>query len=158
MPPENNINGRISQGFYDFLTNIIFKLEDFDMRLFMGDMNARYNHESDVVAVIDENDIRSRTVIDETKNSRGQIFMDFLKSVNNSLINGRVTPDMDNFTCISHKERSVVDYMFMPRENIQNTEKFAVLTVTSRGYFPVRGQIYLLKIASICGNFTPIGP
>ena len=37
---------------------------------------------------------------------------------------------MDNFTCISHKGQSVVDYMFMPRENIQNIEKFAVLTVT----------------------------
>ena len=67
LPLENNINGRISQGFDDFLTNIIFKLEDFDMYLFMGDMNARCGHESEVVAVIDGNDIRSRTVIDERK-------------------------------------------------------------------------------------------
>ena len=100
------------------------------MCLFMGDMNARCGHESDVVAVINGNDIRSRTVIDETKSIRGPIFMDFLKSVKYCLIDGWVTPDMDNFTCISHKGQSVVDYMFMPRENIQNIEKFAVLTVT----------------------------
>ena len=130
LPPENNINGRISQGFYDFLTNIIFKLDDFDMCLFMGDMHARCGQESDVVAVIDGSDIRSRNVIDDTKNSRGPIFMDFLKSVNYLLINGRITPELDNFTCISHKGRSVVDYMFTPRENIKNIEQCAVLTVT----------------------------
>ena len=130
MPPENNINGRVSQGFYDFLTNIIFKLDDFDMCLFMGDMNARCGQESDIVAVIDGSDIRSRNIIDDTKNSRGPIFMDFLKSVNYLLINGRITPELDNFTCISHKGRSVVDYMFTPRENIKNTEQCAVLTVT----------------------------
>ena len=130
LPPENNINGRLSQGFYDYLTNIVFKLEDFDMCLFMGDMNERCGNESDMVSVIDGNSISSRNIIDETKNSPGPNFMDFLKSVNYCLINGRISPDMDNFTCISHKGRSVVDYMFMPHENIQNVEQFAVWTVT----------------------------
>ena len=31
------------------------------------------------------------------------------------------------------------------------------LSINSRRDSPVRGQIYLLKIASIYGNFTPIG-
>ena len=30
-------------------------------------------------------------------------------------------------------------------------------TLNSRRYSPVRGVIYLLKITSIYGNFTPIG-
>ena len=58
----------------------------------------------------------------------GKYFVTFY--VNYCLLNGRITPDMDNFTCISDKGRSVVDYMFMPLENIQNVEQFAVLTVT----------------------------
>ena len=41
-----------------------------------------------------------------------------------------MTPDLDNFTCISHKGRSVVDYMFVPYENIDNIEQFAVLPIT----------------------------
>ena len=56
--------------------------------------------------------------------------MDFLKSVNCCLLNGCVTPDLDNFTCISHKGRAVVDYMLVPYENIDNIEQFAVLPIT----------------------------
>ena len=70
LPPENNINSRISQEFFDYLTNIIFKIEDFDMRLFTGDMNARCGNESDFVAVIDSNYLPKRILIDETKNCK----------------------------------------------------------------------------------------
>ena len=35
---------------------------------------------------------------------------------------------------------------------------YNAFTCPSRRDSPVRGQIYLLKIASIYGNFTPIGP
>ena len=120
----------LSQEFFDYLTNTIFRLNDFDLCLYLGDVNARCGRESDVVAVIDGNRLPDRRIIDETKNTRGPIFMDFLKSVNCCLLNGRVTPDLDNFTCISHKGRSVVDYMFVPYENIDNIEQFAVLPIT----------------------------
>ena len=30
LPPEVNVNGRISQEFYDYLTNIIFRIDDND--------------------------------------------------------------------------------------------------------------------------------
>ena len=48
---------------------------------------------------------------------------------------------------------------------IEETKRFLMfrldvkgnVNVNSRRYFPVRGQIYLLIIASIYGNFTPIG-
>ena len=130
LPPENNINGRLSQECFDYLTDTIFRLNDFDLCLYLGDVNARCGRESDVVAVIDGNRLPDRRIIDETKNTRGPIFMDFLKSVNCCLLNGRVTPDLDNFTCISHKGRSVVDYMFVPYENIDNIEQFAVLPIT----------------------------
>ena len=66
------------------------------MCLFTGDMNARCGNESDFVAVIDSNYLPKRILIDETKNSRGAVFTDYLKSVNYCIINGRVTTDMDN--------------------------------------------------------------
>ena len=129
LPPEVNVNGRISQEFYDYLTNIIFRIDDNDFCLFMGDMNARCGNEADIVTIIDK-DIPDRVSIDDTKNSRGTVFLDFLKSVNHCMLNGRITPDLDNFTCISHKGRSVVDYLFVGHESISNINQFSVLTVT----------------------------
>ena len=95
----------------------------------MGDMNARCGNEADIVTIIDK-DIPDRVSIDDTKNSRSSVFLDFLKSVNYCMLNGRITPDLNNFTCISHKGRSVVDYLFVRHESISNINQFSVLTVT----------------------------
>ena len=117
LPPEVNVNGRISPEFYDYLTNIIFRIDDNDFCLFMGDINAWCGNEADIVTIIGK-DISDRFSIDDMKNSRGTVFSDFLKSVNYCILNGRITPDLDNFTCISHKGRSVVDYLFVRHESI----------------------------------------
>ena len=129
LPPEVNENGGISQEFYDYLTNIIFRIDDNGFCVFMGDMNARCGNEEDIVTIIDK-DIPDRVSIDDTKNSRGTVFLDFLKSVNYCMLIGRITPDLENFTCISHKGRSVVDYLFVRHESISNINQFSVLTVT----------------------------
>ena len=111
---EVNVNGRISQEFYDYLTNIIFRIDENDFCLFMGDMNARCGNKADIVTIIDKA-IPDRVSIDDTKNSRGIVFLDFLKSVN---------------YCIYHKGRSVLDYLFVGHESISNTNQFSVLKVT----------------------------
>ena len=49
-----------------------------------------------------------RKVIDEVKTERGEALVSFLRSSGLCLVNGRV--GQDNFTCISGKGRSVVDY------------------------------------------------
>ena len=130
LPPECNRNGRDSQAFFDHLTNLMYRTNDFDFCLYLGDINARCGNESDLVTLVDNSHIGTRSCIDDVKNPRGPVFIDFLKSVNYCLLNGRVNPDMDNFTCISHKGRSVVDYMFVPHENLSYIESFAVLPVT----------------------------
>ena len=62
---------------------------------------------------------------------------------------------MDNFNCISHKGRSLVDTMFVPHENIQNIEQFAVLPVTDLcsefGIHTDRGK---LDHSMLCAEFT----
>ena len=52
-----------------------------------------------------------------------------------------------------HKNLKV---LFFPIRG-KTTLFFSIEPVCSRRDSPVRGQIYLLKIASIYGNFTPIG-
>ena len=74
-----------------------------------------------------DKDIPDRVSIDDTKNSRGT---GFLKSVNYCMLSGHITPDLDNFSCISHKGRSVVDYLFVRHESILNINQFSVSTVT----------------------------
>ena len=58
----------------------------------------------------------------------------------------------------------VAIFFFVPYSCLGLALVFNLLVLTfrssihiSRRYSPVRGQIYLLKIASIYGNFTPIG-
>ena len=79
LPPENNIIGRLSQEFFDYLTNTIFRLNDFDLCLYLGDVNARCGRESDVVAVIDGNRLPDRRIIDETQKYTGSNLYGLLK-------------------------------------------------------------------------------
>ena len=73
------------------------------------DFNARIGEENDVIHNIDN--VAQRVVLDEIKNPRGDVFTDFLKDMQLCVINGRVTPQNDNFTFVSTHGRSVVDYI-----------------------------------------------
>ena len=47
----------------------------------IGDANARCGDESDHIAVVDDGNIPQRSYVDDQKNSRGPVFIYFLKSV-----------------------------------------------------------------------------
>ena len=82
----------------------------------IGDANARCGDESDLIAVVDDGNIPQR--------------YNFLKSVQCCMLNGRFDTGNNNFTCISHRDRFVVDYMFLPRCFYNNVKQFNVFTVT----------------------------
>lgn len=130
LPPENNLNGRHAQEFFDHLTNISFRTADYDFCMFLGDVNGRCGEENDLVSVIDDKIIPNRVIVDNVRNPRGLCFIDFLKSIHYCILNGRFDPDHDNYTCISHRGKSVVDYMFLPHEQFSLVKFFSVLTVT----------------------------
>ena len=44
------------------------------------------------------------------------------------MLNGRVTPDLNNFTFMSHQGTSVNDYMIVNHEALKYCKKFEVLT------------------------------
>ena len=65
-------------------------------------------------------------MIDEVKNNQGEIFVDFLRSVNMGVVNGR--KGKDAFTCVSGKGYSVVDYCIVRAEYFDLIGNFRVVT------------------------------
>ena len=66
-----------------------------------------------------------REVIDATENHYGNLLVDFLVDSNVCMLNGRVGNN-DNFTCVSKKGRSVVDYVLIPHGNLPSVSDFKV--------------------------------
>ncbi len=56
--------------------------------------------------------------------------MDLLKDSKLCVLNGRVTPTLDDYTFISHLGKSVVDYIAVNHEALQFCTKFEVVTMT----------------------------
>ncbi len=58
-----------------------------------------------------------RQILDEVKNTHGEVFLDFLLEANICIPNGRITLQFDNYTSVSVKGKSVVDYCAVPHRN-----------------------------------------
>ena len=82
-----------------------------------GDFNSRCGCLKDV-----DGDIVLRNVIDEVKTEQGEVLVTFLRSFGLCLVNGRV--GQDNFTCISSKGCSVVDYCLVFQEDLNMVSQF----------------------------------
>ncbi len=80
---------------------------------FCGDYNARSGNLTDVMEDIDIN-LPSRISIDDVIHGHGEAMIDFLKHSKMCILNGRLSPENDNFTYLSDKGRSVVDYIVPP--------------------------------------------
>ena len=91
-----------------------------------GDLNARVGQESDYIEGVD--DVKPREVIDDTVNRYGDHFLDFLINCNFCMLNGRL--GTNDFTHISKRGRSVVDYVCVPHEQYANYSDFSVQTMT----------------------------
>ena len=64
------------------------------------------------------------------KNSHGDCFISFLKENRTIILNGRVTPQYNNYTFVSPRGVSVPDYIVCPVDNLVNCEKFQVLLMS----------------------------
>ena len=59
-----------------------------------------------------------RTNPDNKKNSYGNSFIKFLKDNRSIILNGRVTPHLNNFTFVSTRRSSVPEYFYCPTEQL----------------------------------------
>ena len=57
------------------------------------------------------------------------MFIDFLKDMKMCTVNGRITPELDNFTCLNTMGNSVIDYIITEQRSINRCVKCVVHTV-----------------------------
>ena len=66
----------------------------------------------------------TRDVIDHTSNVNGDLFIDFLVDSGMCMVNGRL--GQNDFTHVSHRGKSVVDYVCVPYEQLHFVSDFQV--------------------------------
>ncbi len=93
-----------------------------------GDFNGRIGNLSDVVEGIDS--LPNRNVLDKTVPVHGEALIGFMQDAKLCLLNGRLSPENNNFTCISPKGLSFVDYIIVPHDVLHKCNTFNVFTMT----------------------------
>ena len=93
-----------------------------------GDFNSRLGDKQDVPGTLDY--IPPRQNIDSNRNRFGQYLLEFLNDSNSCVLNGHGNLLLDNFTSISHRGRSVVDYYIVPRDQFKLMSEFSVKPVS----------------------------
>ena len=89
-----------------------------------GDFNARCGGDADYIEGVD--DVIERTIIDYKKNHYGDILLDFLINSNCVMLNGRSLTHND-YTSISGKGVSVVDYAIVSHDHLHRHSNFQVI-------------------------------
>ena len=87
-----------------------------------GDFNARCGGMSDRDGEL------SRCCVDMEKNVQGELLVDCMKSCGLVFTNGR--QGQDQYTCISSRGRSVVDYCLVPEDDLMSIKNFTVKTMS----------------------------
>jgi len=124
LPPITSIWGRNSDHFFTHMTNTLYSCSDFDHIVICGDFNARIGNLRDSIVEIDC--IPHRNVIDLVKSGHCVSLIEFIKDAQLCILNGRITPDNDDFTCVSTRGKSVVDYFLTTHDNINNCTRCEV--------------------------------
>ena len=75
-----------------------------DMYVMMGDLNSRVGNMKDFIPEID--DIPDRQVVDETDNGHGSALIDFLLESKLAIVNSRICPLQNNYTCILQRAKA----------------------------------------------------
>ena len=130
LPPERSMRGRDSDSFYEHLLSKLYMYTDNDISVILGDFNARIADKIDYVVDVDEDCISTRTSIDDVSNKHGESLIEFCIDSKCIILNGRITPEHDNFTFVSTRGRSVVDYILTPQSDLQFFDELKVMTVS----------------------------
>ena len=102
--------------------------EDCDLLVAAGDLNARTKDLPDYIADIDGH-VPNRINPDKIKNSHGTNFLTFLKDNRAVILNGRITPELNNYTFVSPRGTSVPDYIFVPLDHLPYCKEMKVTLV-----------------------------
>ena len=131
LSPDNYIYGRDAEGFFNNAAVLWEDLSDCDLVVGAGDVNARSKEIMDYIPDIDGGLIPPRVNPDQTKNAHGECFLTFLKENQSVILNGRITPELNNFTFVSpNRGSSVPDYQFCPSDHLQYCTQMKTLLMS----------------------------
>ena len=139
LPPEDSAWGRSDTDFYGHLLSQIYYHNYVDCVAVCGDLNGRVGNMPDYLEGTD--DVSPRTILDNSRNKHGSSLIEFLHESKLCITNGRITPELDNFTSVSTKGRAVVDYIAISQEYINMCDSCEVLLVND---LLEKHQIYAL--------------
>jgi hypothetical protein len=124
LPPENSVWGRDAASFYSHILQLCYVHNEADALLLCGDLNSRIGELKDYNEGIDC--IPPRNCLDRVKNLHGDAFIEFLKDGKCCVLNGRLNPENDEYTCVSNRGKSVVDYIVVPHDVLDKCYNFEV--------------------------------
>ena len=128
LPPDSYIYGQDNEGFFNNASVIWENLSDCDLLIGAGDLNARTKDLLDYLPEVDGH-IAPRFNPDLNKNAHGDAFITFLKDNRAAILNGRITPHLNNFTFVSGRGSSVPDYLFCPLDQLDYCNKMETLLI-----------------------------
>ena len=100
-----------------------------DLIILCGDINARVGRENYCIPEIDS--LLERNILHRQKNSHGKSCIKFLKYSKFCIVNGRVKPQCDNYTFVSRRGKSVVDYFCIPHDCLKFCVYFKVIAMSN---------------------------
>ena len=130
LPPENYVYGKDPETFFNEAGVLWEDLYDCDLLVGGGDVNSRTKDMIDYLPEIDGNLIPARQNPDRTKNSHANSFITFLKDNRSLILNGRVTPELNNYTFVNPRGCSVPDYLFCPVDHLLYCKEMRTLLVS----------------------------
>jgi len=107
-----------------------------------GDFNSRTGSESDFVEEVDN--LPSRSNIDSTLNSYGDMFIDLCVDANFCMLNGRFDAEYHNFTCISQTGKSIEDYIIVQHDQLILFKDFKIITMNDN----------FTQLARLCATYV----
>ena len=131
LSPDNYRYGQDAEGFFNSAAVMWQDLLGCDLLIGGGDLNSRTQELLDFIPEIDGALISKRFNPDKVKNAHGESFLTFLKENRSLILNGRVTPELNNFTFVSpQRGSSVPDYIFCPVEHYEQCTEARVLLIS----------------------------
>ena len=86
-------------------------------------MNAKIGDLTDSIKL---DSIPARVILDNTKNMHGDSLIDFLHETKMCVLNGRVSAENNNYTFVSPRGKSVIDYIITDHHSLPYCKKFNI--------------------------------
>ena len=131
FPSTYRVLNTVQSAFGTLEASVLWQdLGDCDLLIGGGDINARTKNMIDFVPEIDCHVIPTRHNPDNVKNAHADSFISFLKDNRSVILNGRITPQYNNYTFVTTRGNSVPDYIFCPVVNLINCISMKTLLIS----------------------------